>query len=188
MAFPVVGKNVGSGIDQLKAQIVGWVRDEIRASQRGGIGVPLTGGVGKLGNDALTNPAGPQGIYDASYNFALSSFATTIRTITITVPAGRTSATVLAISRLYAVNPTTSDDRIVTWTSIAGVAANNLPSTLAPASGGSTISISPMMKVLSGLTSGSTFTITVEGGSWIANWAANAANTLEVTGMIFWAS
>jgi len=48
MAFPVVGKNVGSGVDQLKAQIVGWIREEIRASQRGGNGLHVDGATGDL--------------------------------------------------------------------------------------------------------------------------------------------
>ena len=35
MALPIVGGNMGSGADQLKAQIVVWIRDEIAKAARG---------------------------------------------------------------------------------------------------------------------------------------------------------
>lgn len=48
MGLPVFGNNIGSGVDQVKSQIVGWIQEEIRASQRAGIGVPVDGSAGKL--------------------------------------------------------------------------------------------------------------------------------------------
>lgn len=137
----------------------------------------------------VENMVKPQAIYDHYNGFGLTAFGATIRTISVPVPVGFTSAAVMATSRLYAINPTLSADRIIAFTNISpgsGHAADLLPSDLAPASGGSAINISPMTATLTGLTPGGTFNITVEGGSLSADWAANYANTLEVTAMILW--
>jgi hypothetical protein len=49
MASPIGSPiNQGDGLDQLKAQIIQWIRTEIRASQQGGIGLHVDGATGDL--------------------------------------------------------------------------------------------------------------------------------------------
>jgi hypothetical protein len=166
MAFPVVGKSVGSGVDQLKAQIVGWIRDEIRASQRGGIGIAA------------------DVVYGTTANLTLTTAWTTLKTATITVPGGMTSAAVSVTSRVYAINSTGAPDWFQARTIIAGTNGNSFP-LLCPA-GGSGLNVAPLAVDLSGLVPGTTFTIMTEAMSTTAAWATNAANTAEISGSILW--
>jgi hypothetical protein len=175
MAFPVIGKSVGSGVDQLKAQIVGIIRDEIRASQRGGIGIA------------------PSIVYQSAANFALSATFSTLITKTVTVPLGMTSAALFMASRVYVVDTNTTGgwDTLgsdFVYTSIA-IAANSPASMPVPIKGGGTnscISSDPFSLLLVSLTPGSTFNITVSAKSSYTAFAASAVNGAELNGSIQW--
>jgi hypothetical protein len=110
MAFPVVGRNLGSGIDQMKSIIVGWIRDEIRASQRGGIGLPVDGTLGTLGNNGLTSPV-TAGVGGASAtNFAVSATSTAVVSVAIAIPDGFTQALVHVTVAASALNGNVAAD------------------------------------------------------------------------------
>jgi|GEM_PF-6396951 len=191
MAFPVTGKNVGSGIDQLKAQIVGWIREEIRVSRQGGIGVSLDGS-GMLGNDALKSPVAPGLVYQTATNFALSQTMTTKLTTTVTVPPGFTQCAVSLSSRVYAFNSNTTGgadaagaDYIYTRTNIAGIFPVALP-ILVGGAGHGVDSLDPFSQLLTGLTPGATFALQVEAKTAYLAWAANVTNTVELSGSLLW--
>ena len=63
---------------------------------------------GSVGNDALTNPVTAQSVYGFVTNFAITATGTTVKTITIAVPAGFTSAVVSVTGRCFGVNPNTT--------------------------------------------------------------------------------
>lgn len=175
MASPVGSPaNQGDGPSQLKAQILAWIRSEIRDSRRGGIGIA------------------PQAVYDSVTNFALTTGLVVLRTTTITVPLGMTSAAVTLVARVYAINPNTTGgadaagaDYLTAQASIAGNNGVALP-ILAKGSSGSTINVAPVSTVLTGLVPGATFTLTVAAKTQYASWAINAANTVDVSGQILW--
>ena len=175
MASPVGSPAIqGNGPAQLKAQILAWVRAEIRDSRRAGIGIA------------------PQAVYDSTTNFALTTGLGALRTTTITVPSGMTSAAVTVTGRVYAINPNTTGgadaagaDYLTAQSAIAGNTSLALP-ILAKGSSGSTINVAPVSTVLTGLVPGSTFTLTVSAKTQYASWATNAANTVDVSGQILW--
>jgi hypothetical protein len=88
MAGPVLGKNVGSGADQLRTRILKIIREEIASANRAGIGIA------------------PDVVYAVAGGWALTTAWTTLRTATITVPLGMRSACVDVSSRVYAINST----------------------------------------------------------------------------------
>lgn len=140
---------------------------------------------GSVENDALASPVKPQGIYTVAQNFALATTDVAVTSQTITVPAGFTSAVISVVGRVYATNPNAAYDYLVIVSKISGTGGANLP-LLVGASGGSGINVSPYSRVLTGLTSGGTFVVEVRAYVSIANWAANAQNTAELSGTIHW--
>jgi hypothetical protein len=140
---------------------------------------------GSLGNDALTSPVVPQGVYFTNGSFALTTTPTVISTRTITVPSGFTTAVVSVIGRLYAVNPNAGGDWLYARTLISGFVNVQLPLWV-PASGFSGFNVSPFSQVLTGLTPGGTFAIALEGHTAAAGWALDLSNTTEVSGTINW--
>jgi hypothetical protein len=152
---------------------------------------------GIIGNDALTSPVVPQSVFGSVSNFALTArhpvtTADVISTTTITVPAGVTSAVVTVLSRVFAINNNSTggtngagSDYLYAQTGIAGFLDTCLPLSTG-GSGGSNINISPFAKVLTGLTPGGTFTITIGACSDYLNWAASASNLATVSGNILW--
>jgi len=141
---------------------------------------------GIVDNAALASPVVPQGIYAiSSTGFALSTTPVTLETVTITVPAGFTSAVVFCASRVYATNPNASDDYLYVRTYIAGAYANGFPLLTAQAYG-SNVNIAPYSQVLTGLTPGGTFTVSVSAYTAYYAWAANASNAADMSGNILW--
>ena len=152
---------------------------------------------GIIGNDALTSPVVPQSVFGSITNFALTArnpvtTADVIKTVTITVPAGMTSAVISVISRVFAINNNTTGgintfgaDYFFAQTGIAGFLDTALPKVV-DGSGSSDIAISPFAKVLTGLTPGGTFTVTIGACSDYLNWAASASNLATVSGNILW--
>ena len=139
---------------------------------------------GSVNNDALTSPVVPQGVWFYAQNFAVTTAAGTFASSTITVPAGMTSAVVTVVSRLAVVNSTAAADYLSCVSKIAGSGGLSLQHGIN--AGFTDFNVSPFSKVLSGLTPGGTFLLEVQGNTAVATWAANAANTAEMTGTILW--
>ena len=147
---------------------------------------------GSIENDSLTSPVTAQYVFDSLTNFALTTTFHSIRAKTITVPAGFTSAVVSVTARVMAINPNTTGgsngagaDYLYAGTNIDGFNGNALPLSIG-GSGGSSINVAPFSTTLTGLTAGSTFTITIDAGTAFLGWAANASNVGEVSGHILW--
>lgn len=143
----------------------------------------LRGGI--IGNDALTSPVVPQYVYDYGTNFGVSTTVSHIRRTTITVPAGITAAIVNVTGRVYAVNNTAGLDYLYVQTNVKGYNGLALPLPVS-ASGGSGFNVSPFSVLLTDLTPGSTFTVDVDAFTAFGAWAANASNTVDVSGAILW--
>jgi hypothetical protein len=191
MAAPVNARFAGSGIDQLKAQIVSWIRQEIRDSKRNGIGLPVDGRIGTLSNDGLTNPSSPAVLYAATTNFPLTVTGTVRASITVTVPAGMTAAAVNVTGRVLAFNPNTTGgagsgtDYLYAQVNVGAFSGYGLP-LVVTGSGSSDINSAPFSTVLPNLTPGSTFVVSLSAGTSFLTWAANVNNMAEIAGNITW--
>jgi hypothetical protein len=152
---------------------------------------------GIINNDALANPVLSQSVYGTVSNFTLAAShpipaaISVIKTVTITVPAGFTSANVSVISRVFAYNNNTSggidalgSDYFFCQTGIAGTYDFALGVAVL-GNGSSSVAISPFATTLSGLTPGSTFTITIGACSDYLNWT-QTGNVATVSGNILW--
>ena len=160
-------------------------------------GVTVTPDGLSIPNDVLVSPVMPQGVFTSVSNFALTgrnpvTVADVISTTTITVPAGMTSAVVSVISRVFAINSNTTGgintfggDYFFAQTGIAGFLDAALPKVV-DGSGSSDIAVSPFAEVLTGLTPGGTFTITIGACSDYLNWPAFPNNLATVSGNILW--
>jgi hypothetical protein len=185
MAAPVVGKNVGSGIDNLRAEIVKIVQAEIAASQRNGIGVPLNGALGTLDNMALSSPIVPQAIYNITTGFALAAAGGNIVTYPVTVPAGFTTAIVTVTAEVYAINTRAVTDTFGVRPTINTAFPSATASRPIVAGGYDTV-VAPFNLILNGLTPGGTFNIYIYALSGTANWASNISNEADLIGLILW--
>lgn len=144
-------------------------------------------------NPMLASPVAPGLVYAYATNFALSLTLTTKLTATITVPPGFTECAVSMSSRVFAFNPNTTGgadggggDYIYNNTNIAGVSPAVIPPIFAAGSGLAADSISPFSQLLSSLTPGSTFDITVEAKTSMLAWAANTSNQVIMSGSLLW--
>ena len=181
-----------------------YLRQQARAAQRQQqssafnlSGVTVTPDGLSIPNDVLVSPVVPQGVFASVSNFALTArnpvtVADVISTTTITVPAGFTSAVVTVISRVFAINPNSTGgpagtglDYFFAQTGIAGFLDAPLP-VVVTGSQSSDTAISPFTKVLTGLTPGGTFTITIGACSDYLNWYAFTNNLATVSGNILW--
>jgi hypothetical protein len=70
----VVGRNVGSGIDQFKATIMGWISGAIRDSARNGSGLQINGATGLLTPPPWTTPTLQNGWVAFGAGYALPGF------------------------------------------------------------------------------------------------------------------
>lgn len=147
---------------------------------------------GKINNDALVNPVAAGAIFDSLTNFSLSTTLTNIRTTTLTVPTGFTSAAISVVARCYAVNPRSTGgydglggDYLYCQANIAGFNGYALPLPVS-GSGGSGFNVSPYSTVLSGLTPGAHVLVQIAAATNYASWTANVANTAEVSGSVMW--
>lgn len=126
----------------------------------------------------------PQSLFYYTTNFALTRTPTTLASQTVTVPPGMTSAVVTVVSRLAAVNSTGSADYLSCMSKISGAGGLSLQRPVS--SGYIDFNVSAYSVVLPGLVSGGTILLEVQGNTTAAGWAANAANTAEMTGSILW--
>lgn len=146
----------------------------------------------EIDNAMLTSPVAPGLVYRTISNFALSTTWTTLLTSTITVPPGFTQCVVSMSSRVFANNPNTTAgadgagaDYIYTRTNIASIYPDAFP-ILAAGSGHVVVVVDPYAQLLYGINGVSTFGITVEAKSTYLAWAANANNTVELSGSLQW--
>jgi hypothetical protein len=160
------------------------------------VGGTLSLPAGIINNDALANPVLSQSVYATISNFTLTAHTYTtplpvIKTVTITVPAGFTSADVAVVSRVFAYNNNTTGgtngagaDYLACQTGIAGSLDFILGVTVVGLTS-SGVAISPLATTLTGLTPGSTFTITIGAASNFQDWTL-AGNVATVSGNILW--
>lgn len=150
----------------------------------------LTLRAGIIGNAALTNPVRGDVMTANASNFALTTSAVTLASSTWALPSGFTSVTVDVTAKVYAINSTAGLDyvygrpRIVRVSDGATVLPTATP-TAASGSGGSGTSIERYVAVVA-LAAGDSVTISVEGWTAFAGWAANASNYAEVSGSLTW--
>ena len=147
---------------------------------------------GIIDNAALTSPVAPGSVYGNAVNFALTTTLTTIKAITVTVPAGMTKASVSVVGRVLAINNNTTGgtnaagaDYLSVRTTISGLYGYALPLTTLGQSS-SSINVAAYAAVLSGLTPGGTFDVSVAAFTAYLAWAANTVNTAEISGSIQW--
>jgi hypothetical protein len=158
--------NLGTGVQQLKAQFVQIAKAEVRAAMSAGIGLA------------------PGIVYQVGTNFALSTSPAAILTVPVTVPLGMTSACVAITARVWAVNPGAAD-WLYASVNVGGYVGEALPLP-AGASGGVVSNTVPLTVLLSGLGVGASFNVAVWANSFSNAWAANAGNTVELTGSVQW--
>jgi hypothetical protein len=142
---------------------------------------------GKVSNDALTNPVQLDYVYASALGYGIDTIAggTPKVTKTLTTPAGFTQAGVYVTSKVYAINDTTGLDYLYSRTRIDGIYGVSTPFP-ATANGGSTTSFDPSSWVVKGLTGGQTFVIDVQAWSSFGSWSADAANSANINGIVFW--
>jgi len=156
------------------------------------IGGTLSLPAGIINNDALTSPVVPLVVYGMSTSFGLTTSWVTQCSTTITVPAGFTSCVVSVSARGFATNPNTTGgsnsaggDFFYVRAVIGGSHGIGFP-TRVLGSGDSVSVVGPFSCVISGLTSGGTFTVTCDVTTMFLSWATNTNNTAEVSGSILW--
>lgn len=143
---------------------------------------------GIIGNDALTSPVTPQAVSANVTNFGVPVAETIILTETITIPAGFTSAVVSMTGRVFAYNPNSLVsyyEYLYARTKIGSLSGYAFPLEVA-GTNGSGINVSTYAAVLTGLTGGNTFTITVRAWTGDRAWGAVAQNAADVHGSILW--
>jgi len=149
----------------------------------------LRGGI--IGNDALTSPVAPGVLYTSATNFALSTTSTARASITVTVPAGFTSAAITATGRILAFNPNitggagSGTDYLYSQVNIGAYSGYGLPLVVV-GSGSSDINSATFSTILPGLVAGNTFVVSVTAATSFLPWAANANNTAELSGSVQW--
>jgi hypothetical protein len=190
-----IGRSIASVERQLKRQSTASVlaRSGLSVPEQGTTQVDGTLHVlgdfiadGKISNDALTNPVKLDYIYASALGYGIDTVGTTPKvTDVLTTPEGFTQAGVYVTSKVYAINDTSGLDYLYSRTRIDGVYGVSTPFP-ATAGGGSTTSFDPSAWVVKGLTGGQTFVIDVQAWSSFGTWSANAANSANINGIVFW--
>ena len=140
---------------------------------------------GSIGNDTLTNPVMPQNVFmETSSSFPLTPAWSHLLTATITVPEGFTMCQVIALARVYAVNTTAAVDDVYGLPVVAGFSPGAYATPCS--AGGYGYSDGQISRLLTGLTSGSTFTITCDGSTTTGNWSAHAVNSADLSAQLLW--
>lgn len=139
--------------------------------------------VALIDNAALASPVKAQSVHGNAGAFALTNASrTTVLTVTITVPAGFTSAAMTMVSRVYAKNTTGVADFLYSTVAIDGTASGGYPLSTPDTN----VDVVARSRLLTGLTPGDTFPITVDAWTAWAPWALQATNAADVDGTILW--
>jgi len=150
-------------------------------------------------NAALATPVGvPTYVYDAAASFALTTTESIQGTYTAIVPAGRTSAVISVIARLYAANPNTTGGiggtggdylycRVhVTRDDAMGPATyGDAMKVLVPGNGAG-LNTAPHFAVLTALVPGSHIVIDTLVSTSLLSWALSTDNETHTVGTIEW--
>lgn len=127
---------------------------------------------GLIGNDALTNPVVPQGIWKGTTaNFGLAVTWSNLVTQAVVVPAGASSVIVHGFVRLVASNTTASKDYLYSDLVIAGQNCGGFSTPVT--SGDAGTSMCSFVRVMTGLTPGDTFDVIARGSTGLASWASS---------------
>lgn len=216
MASPIGGTNQGNGLQNLQAQIRQWIKEELDARARGGIGLHVDGATGNLiidqgeiqsgnyaagstgwvllpngnaefnaltlragiiGNDALTNPVVFGSVGGSISNFAVTTTHTIFGSQNITVPAGFTQATILAMVDTTIYN-TGSADYLYIQGNIGGVAGGT--SGVSVGGGSYNGREASAIRTLTGLTGGSTIAVGATIFTQSTTIAASASNIANI--------
>jgi len=137
---------------------------------------------GIVDNAALSSPVKPVWSHadSGAGSFSVTTTMTARATATVTVPTGYTQALVFAVGQASAVNTTGSLDTVYVSVIINGVEPPGWASgqDVGPSGfGGATSAVS---QLLTGLTGGGTFPISVRIMSAFAGWSANASNEANI--------
>lgn len=139
---------------------------------------------GIIDNDALANPVLPATFYERADGWATTTTFQTKVTETLTTPAGFTKAIVSASAWATATNTTAVTDNMYLRPVIDGAnGPADYISGIAPGASGS--GQASDSRLVSGLTDGQTFTVTVEVRSGNA-WGASAGNIAIINGTVLW--
>lgn len=147
---------------------------------------------GSIGNDALTNPVRGDSAYTAAYGFGVTTTGSTpLATQSWFTPNGFTTADILLVGRVFAVNGTAGLDYLsarsrvyIPSTGVEGY-GNAMPLAVSE-NGGSGLNQSPISIKVENLTPGLEIRLEIQGWTGYANWAANGNNIADVAGQIIW--
>lgn len=142
----------------------------------------LRGGI--IGNDALTNPVIPQSVWKGTTsNFGLAVAWSTLVTQNLTVPSGVTSVQIIGFVRLVATNTTASKDYLYSDFDIAGQSSGGFATPVEAGDPGT--SFCSFARTLTGLTPGSTVTLTASGSTGFASWSSTD-NVCQISASVTW--
>jgi hypothetical protein len=137
---------------------------------------------GIISNDALANPVAPKSVHADASNFSLSTTQTAKATATVPVPAGFSTALVIAVSQVSARNTTNAADLLNVGVSVAGTPT---PGYAASMSALATSSLHPVATataagtaLLTGL--GSSFTVQSLASTGATPWTADTYNAANI--------
>lgn len=147
----------------------------LRASSFADASIPST---------ALTNPSASGYVFQTAAGFALTTAGADVISSAVTVPASFSGCVVVLTGRVYAKNTTAASDTLYARPTVAGMTGNAYP--LPVAAGAAGTNVAPFAVSLSGLTAGTTFTVTMWAQSLTAAWGATAANTADLSGSLSW--
>lgn len=142
----------------------------------------LRGGI--IGNDALTSPVYPAVCHFDTANFSLSTSYVQLLSGNVSIPSGYTKALITMSGSGTARNKNTTQDFWQIGLRANGV-ANPGYTALQDGAPGYTIGLALTNAfLLTGLTGGGSFTLSVWGSSGLVNWAADSYNALNLDAVI----
>lgn len=178
-----VSGNSGIESSNYVAGTAGWKFD----------GTSLEANTGVIGNGALANPVIPHALNPSGTGFGLTTTWAVLASVATTVPAGMTSALVIAAGSMAAYNPNTTGGSNGTggeyWncqvSTSPGYGSYSYPVGVS-GNGGLASAHTSVAFTLTGLTSGSTLTGQVWGSSSYQAVAANASNKCSGAFALLW--
>ncbi len=140
--------------------------------------------LGKVSNDALTNPVSADINGANGIGLSVSTTSTSKATTSLIVPAGFTKALVRADALGQAANTTASADYLYVMADIQGVGGGEMYNIAA--SGTATSAVGIANRLLTGLSTGDTITCDAMSRTNTAGWAANGGNLWIIHMLAIW--
>lgn len=148
------------------------------------IGGDLTMPNGSIQSAWLANLVSPQSVWKGTTaNFGLTVAWSTLVTQTLTVPADVNAVQVIGFVRLVATNTTASKDYLYSDFDIAGLSCGGFATPVDPGDPGT--SFCSFARTMTGLTPGSTFTLTASGSTSFASWSSTD-NVCQISASVTW--